>query len=263
MGRFKAIAEGRQGIREWPSLVSSRALALVFLICGAALASLTAREALINLGERWAHEDEYGYGFLAAALVPFCLWRRWHVVREHTTGSKWPGLILVIAAQSCGVLGVIGTSYFIELVAFVFTILGLALITFGTGSFRIFLPLALILLLTIPLPYTLQAIVTVKLQLFSTELGVAVIRLFGIPVFVDGNIIDLGNYKLQVVEACSGLRYLLPLTCISLILAFLYQAPLWKRAIVVVSAAPITVLINSLRIGIIAVLVDKFGIQMA
>ena len=96
----------------------------------------------------------------------------------------------------------------------------------------------LLLLLTIPLPFTLQAMLTIKLQLISTELGVAMIQLMGVPVFVEGNIIDLGTYKLQVAEACSGLRYMLPLLCMSFLVAYLYKAPFWKRAIVVISSDP-------------------------
>jgi exosortase D (VPLPA-CTERM-specific) len=87
--------------------------------------------------------------------------------------------------------------------------------------------------------------------------------LFGIPVFVEGNVIDLGQYKLQVAEACSGLRYLLPFACIGFILAYLYNAPLWKRAIVVASTPLLTVLINSFRIAVVALLVDNFGSHMA
>jgi exosortase D (VPLPA-CTERM-specific) len=141
--------------------------------------------------------------------------------------------------------------------------LGLAMVVFGTGSVRFFLALYVILLLTIPMPYTLQAILTLKLQLISTYIGVWVIHLLGIPVFSEGNVIDLGSYKLQVAEACSGLRYLLPLSCISFMLACLYQAPTWKRAIVFASAPLITVLINSFRIAVIAVLVNQYGSQMA
>ena len=159
-------------------------------------------------------------------------------------------------AQLAAVLGAFGKSYFVEQIAFILTLLGIAVVIFGTGPIRVFLPLAVPLLLTIPLPFTLQAIVTVKLQLISTQIGEAAIRLFGIPVFVEGNVIDLGQYKLQVAEACSGLRYLLPLTAISFILAYLYKAPFWKKAVLVASAAPITILINSFRIAVIAVLVQ-------
>jgi exosortase D (VPLPA-CTERM-specific) len=227
------------------------------------LASFSAWDGLADLYRRWAYEDEYGYGFLAAALVPILFWRRWHLIQTLAAGPRWPGLMLVFVAQVFGLLGTLGESYFVGQVAFVMTLLGLALTTFGTGPLRVFLPLTLILLLTIPMPYTLQAIVTLKLQLISTNLGVAVIRLLQIPVYVDGNIIDLGSYKLQVAEACSGLRYLLPLTCISVILAHLYQAPLWKKVFLVLSAPPITIFINSFRIAVIAVLVNSFGLQMA
>jgi exosortase D (VPLPA-CTERM-specific) len=142
-------------------------------------------------------------------------------------------------------------------------LLGLALVIFGYGALRILLPLAVLLALAIPLPYTLEAILTIKLQLLSTNIGVALIQLIGVPVYVEGNIIDLGTYKLQVAEACSGLRYLLPLICISFLVAYLYKATFWKKAFLVVSAAPITILINSFRIAVTAVLVNSFGIEMA
>ena len=73
-----------------------------------------------------------------------------------------------------------------------------------------FLPIAF-LVFAIPLPYFIDAELSARLQLISSDLGVFFIRLFGVPVYLTGNVIDLGNYKLQVVEACSGLRYLYPL----------------------------------------------------
>ena len=250
-------------VRRLESISSSRWLVPAFILLAVALAMLSNWDGLKNLYMRWAYEDEYGYGFLAAALVPVFIWRLWGLIQERSGGARWPGLALVLVAQVFGVLGALGESYFVEQVAFVLTLLGLAVVAFGIGPIRIFVPLAVILLLTIPIPYTLQAIITLKLQLLSTNLGVAAIRFLGIPVYVEGNIIDLGSYKLQVAEACSGLRYLLPLTCISFILAYLYEAPFWKRAIIVASAPLLTVFINSVRIAIVAVLVERFGSHMA
>ena len=60
--------------------------------------------------------------------------------------------------------------------------------------------------------------------------------MFGIPVYLTGNVIDLGNYKLQVAEACSGLRYLYPLVSLGFLAAYLFQAPLWQRTLVFLSA---------------------------
>jgi exosortase D (VPLPA-CTERM-specific) len=101
------------------------------------------------------------------------------------------------------------------------------------------------------------------MQMLSTSLGTHVLEWLNVPVFQDGNIIDLGGYKLQVVEACNGLRYLFPLLSISYLFAYLYKASALKRGMVFLSAIPIAVLMNGLRIAMIGVTVDRWGAQMA
>jgi exosortase D (VPLPA-CTERM-specific) len=88
-------------------------------------------------------------------------------------------------------------------------------------------------------------------------------RLFGISVFVEGNVIDLGGYKLQVAEACDGLRYLFPLMTLGFLVAHFYKGAGWKRIALFVSSVPITILMNSWRIGTIGVMVEHWGISMA
>jgi exosortase D (VPLPA-CTERM-specific) len=119
------------------------------------------------------------------------------------------------------------------------------------------------LLFAIPLPYFVDALLTLQLQLISSELGAFFISVFQIPVYLDGNVIDLGNYKLAVVEACSGLRYLYPLLGLSFLAAYLFQAPIWQRAVVFLSAVPITIVMNGLRIGMVGVLVSSWGPKQA
>ena len=79
----------------------------------------------------------------------------------------------------------------------------------------------------------------------SSELGVWFLRLLSVPVFLEGNIIDLGLYKLQVAEACSGLRYLFPIMSFSYVFCMLYSGPRWHKAVLLLSAVPLTVLMNS------------------
>ena len=83
------------------------------------------------------------------------------------------------------------------------------------------------------------------------------------PVFLDGNVIDLGVYKLMVAEACSGLRYLFPIMSFTYVFAVLYRGPRWHKAVLLLSAVPIAVLMNSFRIGVIGILVDRYGIAQA
>ena len=77
--------------------------------------------------------------------------------------------------------------------------------------------------------------------------------------FREGNVIDLGPVQLQVVEACSGIRYLLPLTSLALLCAFLFKDRMWKRVVLVLSSIPISILVNGFRIGMIGVLVEWYG----
>jgi exosortase D (VPLPA-CTERM-specific) len=102
-----------------------------------------------------------------------------------------------------------------------------------------------------------------QLQFLSSQLGVWVIRAAGISVLLEGNIIDLGNYQLEVAEACSGLRYLFPLMTLSFIAACMFRGPLWKRVVIFLSSVPITVFMNSVRIGLIGITVEHWGTRMA
>jgi exosortase D (VPLPA-CTERM-specific) len=123
-------------------------------------------------------------------------------------------------------------------------------------------PLALLFLMN-PIPAFFYYNLSSQLQLLSSELGVAFMRLCGVSVLLEGNVIDLGNYQLQVAEACSGLRYLFPLMTLGVIIAYLFRGRGWMRWCLFLSTVPITILMNSLRIGVIGVLVDRYGVAQA
>jgi exosortase D (VPLPA-CTERM-specific) len=119
------------------------------------------------------------------------------------------------------------------------------------------------LVFAIPLPRLIYVGLSQDLQLWSSALGVLPLHILGIPVFQDGNIIDLGNARLQVAEACSGLRYLFPLMSFGYLAACLLDDKPWKRAFVFLSTIPIAIGINALRIAIIGISVDLWGSGMA
>jgi exosortase D (VPLPA-CTERM-specific) len=146
---------------------------------------------------------------------------------------------------------------------FLLSLMALVLCFGGLPLARVsILPIAF-LMFAIPLPYFVDSQLSWRLQLLSSSIGVEVLRFIGVSVYLEGNVIDLGVYRLQVVEACSGLRYLYPLLSIGFLMAYMYRAPFWRRATVFLSAVPITVLMNSLRIAVVGVLVGRWGIGMA
>ena len=66
-----------------------------------------------------------------------------------------------------------------------------------------------------------------------------------------------------MAEACSGLRYLFPILSFSYLFSILYRGPMWHKAVLLLMAAPLTVFMNSFRIGMIGVLVNSYGIEQA
>lgn len=239
-----------------------RALAIAALAALAALAFLFA-DALRELEHLWRHREEYSHGYFIPAISLFIIWHQRHNILATGLRGSWLGWWVLLAGLVMFLMGHLGTIYVIEHYAFVVVLCGLAWSLAGTAAMRyLWVPLVFLLFM-VPLPPFLYNNLSQKLQLISSELGVAVIRWFGISVFLEGNVIDLGSYRLQVVEACSGLRYLFPLTSFGFLAAYLFHAPFWQRAIVFLSTIPITVLMNSLRIGVIGVLVDRYGTAMA
>jgi exosortase D (VPLPA-CTERM-specific) len=219
--------------------------------------------ALLELVRRWNGQEEYSHGFLIPFLTVWLLWARRRTLLVSVGQPSFSGIVLVLIALAMHIVGELSAIWILSQVAFVFTLMGIVLALGGYSLLRVtFIPLAY-LLFAIPLPYFIDAALTLKLQLISSELGVLVIRLFQIPVYLDGNLIDMGTYKLQVVEACSGLRYLYPLLSLSFLAAYLFHGRLWQRAIVFLSAIPIAIGMNGLRIGLVGILVDRWGTQMA
>jgi EpsI family protein len=102
-----------------------------------------------------------------------------------------------------------------------------------------------------------------RLKLISSQLGVLMMQIYGLSAYREGNVIDLGFTQLQVVDACSGLRYLYPLIIIGILLAYFYKSASWKKGILVLSAIPLTIITNSLRIAMTGILYEIWGPAVA
>ncbi len=211
----------------------------------------------------WNSTEEYSHGFMIPVISLYFLWQKKALIQAEKFTPSWAGIVIIIFAIIAYFIGTVGDVYFALRFSFVFLLIGLSLAISGYKVTKITLIPILILIFSFPLPAVLQAGLTAKLQLISSQLGVFIIRACQIPVYLEGNVIDLGSYKLQVVEACSGLRYLFPLMSLAFICAYMYQVAFWKRSVVFLTSIPITILMNSFRIGLVGILVEHWGISMA
>jgi len=211
----------------------------------------------------WLNKEEYSHGILIPFISVFLVWQRKDVLeRLNFTGSA-AGLGLMFLGLVLFIMGRLSALSLLINYAMIIVVAGFLLSYMGWLAFRIILVPVFLLFLMIPLPGFLYETFSANMQLISSDIGVAIIRMFGISVYLEGNVIDLGAMKLQVVEACSGLRYMFPLMTLGLIAAYFYKDSLWKRITVVLSSIPIAILMNSVRIGAIGILVEYWGRAMA
>jgi exosortase D (VPLPA-CTERM-specific) len=210
----------------------------------------------------WTTSEEYNYGPLIPVLAAAMLARD---LRRSSAGEGpgWIGFALLVIGLIFGMFGKVAAFVYLAEIGIFFFLIGLFAAVAGDARARTVWPGLLYLGFGIPLARLLQANLSANLQLISSQIGAGTIRIFGIPVFLDGNIIDLGAIQLEVAAACSGLRYLFPLASFGFLCAYLYKGSAWQRVVILLSTVPITILLNSLRIGVTGILVDRFGIEAA
>ena len=219
-------------------------------------------EGILDMIKSWERE-EYSHGYFISIISIFLVWQKKDILEKMPFIGSWYGVAVVFLGIVLCMIGTLSAVVDIVAYGFIVTVMGVCLAFMGYPAFKIiFVPL-MVLLFMVPLPGFLYQTLSNELQLISSMIGVWFIRLFDISVFLEGNVIDLGVYKLQVVEACSGLRYLFPFAALGFIAAYIFKVDSWKRVLVFLSTMPITVLINSLRIGVIGVTVEHWGVQMA
>jgi len=226
-------------------------------------AALLFAQAIQQLYSVWNLQPEYSYGILIPILSVFLIWRDRQSLRGLPLTGSWYGLPLIVAGLVLRVIGQFGTMPALVHYALLLVLYGLVLSLTGPVLFRRLLMPLLILVFMVPLPPIFSEQLSLQLQLLSSQIGVWIIRTAGVSVFLEGNIIDLGTYQLEVAEACSGLRYLFPLMTLAFLVAYALRGPFWRRAVLFLSSIPITVLMNSLRIGLIGITVDRWGTKMA
>ena len=215
-------------------------------------------DSLAFLFRQWGSED-YSHGMFVPLLSLFLIWQARDRIAVAGMKNSWWGLAVILAGLFLYWIGEFATLFVLQHVSLWMVIVGLVIALMGfRGARAIAFPLSY-LLTSIPLPVFLYASLSSQLQLWSSALGVSCLQLVGVTAFREGNVIDLGPIQLQVVEACSGIRYLLPLTSLALLCAYLFKDRMWKRVLLVISSIPISVLVNGFRIGMIGVLVEWYG----
>jgi exosortase len=204
---------------------------------------------LRGMCEQWRLDEDMGHGF---AVAPVALWIVWRE-RKRLDGvapqpSAW-GLALLATGAAFHAISTVGAGLFAGALGFVLSVTGLVLLLGGAKYLRVWLFPLLLTVFMLPKLAVLYNMVTLPMQLAASRMAERTLLLSGIAVTREGNILDAGKWRVAVVEACNGLRYLLSLGFVGVIFAYLSDPKPWMRAALLAAAVPIAILANALRVA--------------
>ena len=196
----------------------------------------------------WWQVSDVSHGFLVPPFAAFLLWERRKTLRKVEIAPSWSGIPVLAGGLAVLLLGVYGAELFLSRISLLIVLAGLTL-TFAGREMLVKVQFALlVLLLAIPIPAIIFNQITLPLQTLSAKSASALLPLFGVPVLREGNVIVLPMMKLEVAQACSGIRSLMSLLTVSILLGYFLESSLLRRSLLALASIPIAIIANSIRI---------------
>jgi exosortase len=208
---------------------------------------------------RWEHDSNYTYGWLILPIVAWILWERRGTLGEVSIRPTWWGLLPMALLLAVRYQLYERNEQWVEAATIPLILGSTVLAVGGVGLLRWALPGLLYLAFILPLPPSLDTMLSGPLQTVATLGAVSVLQTVGTPVLANGNIIVIGTQELEVAEACRGLSMLLAFAALITAMVILVKRPIWERAVLLVSIVPIALLCNITRIAATAIVYAKFN----
>jgi exosortase len=205
-------------------------------------------QVLMKLVSDWWNIPDFSHGFLVPLFTAYLMWEKREILRSTKIAPCWSGIAVIAFGLVVLLLGVYGSELFLSRISLIILLAGLVL-CFGGRQFLKELRFALlVLVLAIPIPAIVFNQITFPLQLLASRLASVLLPLFGVPVLREGNIIELPMMKLEVAEACSGIRSLMSLFTLAVFYGYFLEKSNWRRIVLVLASIPIAIAANAVRI---------------
>lgn len=213
--------------------------------------------------EAWFSHSDNSHALLVPLVSIYFLWEKRGAMRRVPVQGSSLGLILLVVSLAIYFVSYVGAIAFFTRLMLVAALIGLLWSCMGTPMLRLLaFPLGFLFFM-VPVPDTLLGMVSFPLQLAATKISAGLIQLCSIPVYREGNMLYFMQTQLEVAEACSGIRSIMSLTMLSVIFAYISPGNWWRKVVLILSAIPIAMLANILRVSGTGVLAHFFGDRVA
>jgi len=203
---------------------------------------------LSRLVLQWWQDPNFSHGFFVPLFSAYVVCQERDRLASIIPRPSWTGLLVIAFGLTMLIIGQLGAELFLARFSLLVVMAGTIVFFLGWNYFRAVLFPWAFLILMIPIPTIIFNQITFPLQLQASKISAAILPLFGVPVFREGNIIHLPAMPLEVAEACSGIRSLMSLAAIAIIYGYLMEARTWVRWLLTIASVPIAIIANSVRI---------------
>ena len=219
-----------------------------------ALLALSYAPVVAHLVRQWNNDPDMSHGFFVPLVFALIIWQRREELAAIKPRPSWWGLILVLYGTAQLFIATLGAELFLERTALVITAFGIVLMLGGPLLLRKMLFPLFLLFFMIPIPAVLYKQITFPMQLLASRLAGEGLTWLGLPVLREGNILELPQQRLSVVEACSGIRSLLTLAFLSLVYGHFFEKRNLVRVLLFGATAPIAIVANASRVTLTGVI---------
>lgn len=213
------------------------------------------------LVESWINNVYYSHGFLVPLISGYIIWnmrKDLSVVEKKTAHA---GLGLFVFGILLHGIGVLYTIRFVSGISLIVTITGMVWYLFGWEFLNKIKFPVLFLLLMIPVPFV--DLIAPPAQSISAIASTGVANLVGIPVQMDGLVLNIPAGAFEVGLPCSGINSIISLLTIAAIYAFILEGGMAMKLIIVISSVPLALAGNILRIVSVLAVANIYGQEAA
>jgi exosortase len=203
---------------------------------------------VVRLAAQWFDDPDMGHGFFVPVIAGYIAWSNRGKIAELAPKPNLWGLAVMVWAALQLWVGTLGAELFLSRTSLVIAIIGAVLLLGGSAYLKIFSFPLFLLFFMVPIPSVIYNSLTFPLQMRASETAEWAIDFLGIPIIREGNVLELASQKLNVVEACSGIRSLLTLTFLSLVYGYFAEKRTWLRVVLFFSTIPIAIAANAGRV---------------
>lgn len=246
-----------------PAFIRSHAAHLVFFLCAIAALLGLYLPVIRGLAADWSSNDNYSHGFFIPLISAYMVYTMKGELQKLPVRPKNWGILLLFAGLGQLYVASVGSEFFLQRTSLILVLLGAILYLWGSTVTRKVIVPVLYLLFMVPLPAIIWNKIAFPMQLFSSAITEHFVRLLGIPIFREGNVLHLAQTTLEVVDACSGLRSLTTMFALAAAFAWFNDYANWKKWLLFFSAAPVAIFANMIRLTATAGLASVYGEKVA